>query len=132
MIGVDTNVLIRYFAEDDPAQARAARALIEHTLTRESPGHVAAVTLAEFAWVLKRLYRGSREEIGAAVEGLLTAPTLAIEHKALAWTALAGYLSGKAGFGDCLIAEVNRAVGCTHTVTFDRDAATHAEFQLLK
>lgn len=132
MIGLDTNVLIRYFAQDDPVQAQAARTLIERTLTRESPGHVAAISLAEFAWVLKRLYRGSRSEIGAAIEGLLTSPTLVIEHKALAWKALAGFLAGKSGFGDYLIAQINRAAGCSVTVTFDREAASDPGFQLLK
>ena len=52
MIGLDTNVLVRYLAQDDRRQSAAATRLIE-ALTVEDPGFIAHATLVELAWVLK-------------------------------------------------------------------------------
>ncbi len=54
MIGLDTNVLIRYLAQDDPVQSAKATEIIERQLTEESPGFVSVVAMAEIAWVLER------------------------------------------------------------------------------
>jgi predicted nucleic-acid-binding protein len=131
VVGIDTNVLVRYFADDDPAQSRLARELLERRLTRESPGFVCATTLAEFAWVLRRLYGGERGEIADALAGVMTAANLVIEHKPQAWAALAAFRAGPAGFSDCLIAQINRAAGCDTTWTFDRLAVKQPGFTLL-
>jgi predicted nucleic-acid-binding protein len=131
VIGLDSGVLVRYFTQDEPRQARAARELINDTLTPEHPGHVAAISLAEFAWVLQRLYGGERDEIAEAIEGLLTAPTIVVEHKSLAWKALRDFRASGLGFADCLVAHINLKAGCDTTCTFDRDAAKVAGFRLL-
>ena len=52
MIGLDTNVIVRYVVQDDPRQSAAATRLMEKTLSAENPGFVAVVTLCEVAWVL--------------------------------------------------------------------------------
>jgi predicted nucleic-acid-binding protein len=70
MIGLDTNVLVRYFAQDDPVQSRKASALIE-SLTAERPGYVTQVALVEVAWVLGRAYDAGREEIAQVIDTLL-------------------------------------------------------------
>lgn len=131
MIGLDTNVLLRYFTQDEPRQSKAARDLVDNRLTREEPGHVASIALAEFAWVLKRLYAASTEEIAEAIEGLLTTPTIAVEHKSLAWKALREFRASTVGFSDCLIAQINLDAGCETTYTFDRNAAKSSGFRLL-
>ncbi len=131
MIGLDTNVLVRFFAQDEPQQSKAARALINRKLTRDRPGHVATIVLAEFAWVMKRLYRADREEISAALEGLLTSPVIAVEHKAQVWKALGDFRATTIGFSDCLMKHINAAAGCEVTCTFDRSAAKVAGFRLL-
>ena len=46
MIGLDTNVLVRYLAQDDGAQADATR-LIEGFCGRDTPGRIALTALAE-------------------------------------------------------------------------------------
>ena len=130
MIGIDTNVLMRYFTQDDPRQSKAAQGLLDRKLTRDNPGHIAAITLAEFAWVLKRLYAGTREEIADAIQRLLTAPTLLVEHKTEVWKARRDYRTSTAGFSDCLIAQVNLAAGCEATYTFARAASKVTGFKL--
>lgn len=132
MIGLDTNVLVRYFTDDEPKQARAARQLIETRLTRDAPGHVNTVTLAETAWVLQRLYGAGREEVARVVDSLLTAPNVVVERKALVRRALQAYAGAPAaGFSDCLIAQINGEAGCDTTLTFDKRASKVAGFTLL-
>ena len=131
MIGLDTNVLVRYFAQDEPRQAAAARRLIQAGLTRELPGHVNVVTLAETYWVLKRLYAAGRDELVQVIENLLAAPNIVVERRALVRKALQNYGASVAGFSDRLIAQLNLDAGCASTLTFDRSAAKLAGFELL-
>jgi predicted nucleic-acid-binding protein len=131
MIGLDTNVVLRYLAQDDPRQSKAARGLIDGRLTRDEPGHICTITVAEIAWVLKRLYAGSREEIADAIEGLLAAPTIVVEHRSLVRQAVQDFRESTAEFSDCMIARVNAGAGCDTTFTFDRAAAKLARFRLL-
>ena len=132
MIGLDTNVLVRYFAQDEPKQSAAARQLFQTRLTRDSPGHVNVVTMAETLWVLKRLYAAERGELAQVVENLLAAPNIVVERRASVRKALRTYAtSSAAGFADCLIAHLNTDAGCAHTLTFDRGAAKVTGFELI-
>ncbi|MES1156184.1 MAG: type II toxin-antitoxin system VapC family toxin [Alphaproteobacteria bacterium] len=130
MIGIDTNVLVRYIMRDDPVQVKQASRFIE-TLTRESPGFISAVVLAETSWVLSRTYGASPAELIKAVETLLAVDTLAVEHSAQAHNALAMCRTKGADFADAFIAEVDRQAGCAETVTFDKHAAARAGMRLL-
>lgn len=132
MIGLDTNVLVRYFAQDEPKQAAAARRLFQTRLTREAPGHVNVVTLAETCWVLRRLYAAGRSELVQVIENLLAAPNIVVERRALVRKALQIFDgSAAAGLSDCLIAQLNSDAGCQQTLTFDRSAAKLDGFELL-
>ena len=124
-------MLVRYFAQDEPRQAAAARRLIQARLTRELPGHVNVVTLAETCWVLKRLYEAGRDELVQVVENLLAAPNIVVERRAQVRKALQNYAASSAGLSDCLIAQLNLEAGCEHTLTFDRNVAKLAGFSLL-
>ena len=128
MIGLDTNVIVRYLAQDDERQSAAATRLIEGSLSAESRGFVSIVTLAEVVWVMSSNYRVNRAAIADIIEGLLTAPQLTLEHAEVIWRALRGYRDSKADFSDALIVELGRDAGCTKTVTFDRQAAAHPGF----
>lgn len=129
MIGLDTNVLIRYVAQDEPAQAAAATALIEG-LSETEPGYVSLVTVVELAWVLERSYRVPADAIAATVRGLLTAREIVAQEPEVVTRALDRTASG-AGFADAVIAELGTQAGCSHTVTFDRVAARIAGMRLL-
>ena len=71
MIGLDTNVLVRYLTQDDKAQAAAATRFIEKTLTPETPGFISLVALVEVVWVLETCYHCTRQDIAAIIERLL-------------------------------------------------------------
>jgi predicted nucleic-acid-binding protein len=45
VIGLDTNVLVRYLAQDDAIQSAQATEIIERQLTEEHPGFISLVTM---------------------------------------------------------------------------------------
>jgi predicted nucleic-acid-binding protein len=132
VIGLDTNVIVRYLAQDDVRQAAIATRLIEGSLSAEARGFVSIVTLAEIVWVMSSNYRAARAAVADIVEGLLTAPQLAIEKADVIWRALRAFRESKADFSDAVIVELGRDTGCTKTVTFDRNAAAHPGFEMLR
>ena len=71
MIGLDTNVLVRYLAQDDAAQSAKATRLIEGELTQRQPGFISLIVLVETCWVLKRLYGATPTELRETVNDLL-------------------------------------------------------------
>ncbi len=97
MIGLDTNVLMSYLVQDDPAQSPRASQLME-SLTPDKPGFVSIVTLAEVTWVLQAAYGAGREKIGDVVENLLQTHTLVVQLAEIAWKSLATYRKGAADF----------------------------------
>ena len=88
MIDLDTNVLVRYLAQDDLVQARHATQIIERQLTEQSPGFISIVTMVETAWVLNRVYHLSDREVAAAIERILQADTLLVQNEQEVFTAM--------------------------------------------
>ena len=132
MIGLDSNVIVRYLAQDDVRQATIATRFIEGSLSAEVRGFVSIVTLAEVVWVMASNYSAARATVADIVEGLLTAPQLAIEKADVIWRALRTFRESKADFSDAVIVELGRDAGCSKTVTFDRHAAAHPGFEALR
>lgn len=130
MIGLDTNVLVRYFAQDDVPQAALANALIED-LTEARPGFVSTITLVETYWVLRRAYRTDRSATAALMQGLVESKEMVVERADSVRRALRRVGEG-ADFADALITELGIEAGCQRTVTFDRNAAKLAGMQLLE
>ncbi len=130
MIGLDTNVLVRYVAQDDPKQSPQATRLIE-SLTADAPGYVSIVSVVELVWVLAGCYASTRNEICEVLETLLRTKEIIVAHADIVWKALRIFREGKADFADCLIERSANAAGCSHTATFDRDAAKHGGMRLI-
>lgn len=123
MIGLDTNILVRYIAQDEPAQARRATTLVEHECTEASPGFVGLIALVELIWVSESCYGASREDVARIVRQLLSTRQLVVEQAESVWQALRIFERSRADFADCLIERSATAAGCKQTVTFDCDAA---------
>ena len=130
MIGLDTNVLVRYIAQDDPRQSAQAGRLIE-ALSVDEPGYVSMVALAELVWVLDDVYAMSRGELYEVVQKLLEADSMVVQSSPMVWQALSDFRSGNAGLADHLIHRAGLAAGCSETVTFDRKAALSAGMKLV-
>ena len=131
MIGLDTNVLVRYLTQDDPAQFARAAAFIDAASEREEQFLINAPVLCELVWVLATVYEYSREEIAQALEQIFTTAQFEIERLDEARQALGDFRSSKADFSDALIGRINRWLGAKHTVTFDRDLKAVETFRLL-
>jgi predicted nucleic-acid-binding protein len=131
MIGIDTNVLMRYFLEDDPVWSPVADRLIEEDLTVEQPGYVNPLTLAELVWSLRRHERYDRAGMATLIEDMLAFDKFVIGEADAVARALAAFRAGGAGFADYLIAELNADAGASPTVTIDRKARSREPFQPL-
>ena len=130
MIGLDTNIVVRFLTQDDPVQSRKATACIGR-LTEGSPGFISLVVVAETAWVLKTGHKMADTVIAAAIERLLQASELVVQNEAQVFYAVALAKQGRASLADALIGALGSQAGCDHTLTFDRKAARLPEFELL-
>ncbi len=131
MIGLDTNVLVRYLVQDDPAQSAKAAQVFEHRLTARNPVFISVVALAETVWVLERSYRFSDTEIAAAIEAILQTNLVVVENEQEVFTAMIALKEGSGSFADALIAALSTRAGCSRIVTFDRKASRLPGFELL-
>ena len=121
MIGLDTNVLVRYIMQDDARQSALATRLVE-SLSADSPGFVPLVSAVELAWVLSSAYGLDRGQVVQAFENLLRTKEIAVERAEIVWKALRVFQGANADFADCLLERSAAAAGCERTMTFDRGA----------
>jgi len=131
MIGLDTNVLVRYLTRDDAGQYARAAALIGAAANRGEQFVVNTAVLCELAWVLGSSYGYSREEIAGALEQILATAQFEVERLDDARQALGDFRSTKADFSDALVGRINRSLGAEHTVTFDRSLKAVETFRML-
>ncbi len=120
MIGVDTNVLLRLSDKTEPSQSARARAFVASQ--GDGGCFVNEVVLAEYAWTLKRSYKLPRRQIAERVEALLNSREFVVAPTDEVRRALDSYDAGSADFADYFLGEINRSLGCSATVNFDRDA----------
>jgi len=130
MIGLDTNILVRYLVQDDPIQSAKATEIMERRLTEDSPGFVSIVAMVETVWVLERAYGLANREIAAAVERMLQTEVLVVENEQEVFTAMVALKQGRGSFADGLIAELGTRAGCVRTLTFDQKAVRLRGFAL--
>ena len=130
MIGLDTNVLVRYIMQDDVKQSRKATVLIE-SLDGDNPGYITMVSVVELYWVLTSCYELSHAQVLQALESLLRTKQILVERADQVLRALRVFANGKTDFADCLIERTAAAAGCTQTLTFDTKAAKHAGMTLI-
>ena len=131
MIGLDTNVVVRYLTLDDPVQTPAAVRLMD-SLSAEEPGFISLVVMAELSWVLEASYSFDKAAMLRVFEALFRTKELVLEQAEIVARAVRLFRVGSANFADCLIEQSGDAAGCVHTFTFDRKAANSAGMRLLK
>ena len=123
MLGLDTNVLVRLLIEDDAAQTRRARNLVDAAIAQDEVVLVSLPVLLETERVLRSRYEFEPEAIRGLFRAALEARELAFEDEAAVEEALFNWQEGDGGFSDCLIVAHNRQLGCRSTATFDARAA---------
>lgn len=128
MIGVDTNILVRYLTKDDEKQWEQAAEIIEGG----EQCFVANIVLCELVWVLRgKPYQFSREEISTSLEMMLQCSVFELENRSVVYQALQRFKQGSADFSDFLIGAIAQESGCTITATFDRKLRGEKGFGLL-
>ena len=131
MIGLDTNVLVRYIMQDDAKQSPKATRLVE-SLSVEAPGFVSIVSVVELGWVLSFSYGLSRMQVAQAFEALLRTKEIVVDRADQVLRALRVFNDTSADFADCLIERSAAAAGCDRTMTFDVGAAKVAVMTLIQ
>jgi len=131
MIGLDTNILVRYLTQDDPGQSRKANAEIEKGLAEGHMFFIADIVLCELVWVLETAYGYDRQEIVPVLENILRTKQFQFENKDLLWKSLADYRNKKGDFADHLIGHADNKAGCSETLTFDAGLKNNPLFRML-
>jgi predicted nucleic-acid-binding protein len=128
MLGVDTNVLVRYLTRDDQPQFERARRLINREVAKGDPVLVSLLVLLETEWVLRSRYEMKKADIATAFSALLDTAELIFEDEPSIESAVYSWKDTPADFADCLIEARNRRLGCRATATFDGGALKLAGF----
>jgi predicted nucleic-acid-binding protein len=133
MIGIDTNVLLRWllYPEDgDIGSSPAEIDLVERTINaKDAEFFVNAIVVAETTWILEQKLKLPRAGICDVVDRLLYSVNITVGDSAAVNEARQVYETANIGFADCLIAQMNRRAGCSYTLTFDKKAGRHTGFR---
>jgi predicted nucleic-acid-binding protein len=133
VIGLDTNILVRWLVLPDHGDLASSDAELERVAEIVGGEGVSlfvnAVVMAEMAWIMERKLDLTREIVSALMNRLLFAENITLGNDLETRAALRLYDSSNIGFADCLIASMNVAAGCSHTLTFDKRAARTAGFR---
>jgi predicted nucleic-acid-binding protein len=130
MIGLDTNVLVRYIMQDDPKQSPKATKIVE-SLEGIGSGYVTLVSIVELVWVLSASFELTRSQVAQALDGIIRTKQLQVESADQVIRALRVFKVGKSDFADCLIERSADSAGCEKTLTFDVNASRHAGMTLI-
>ncbi len=131
MIGLDTNVILRYLLQDDPKQTRQVNQIVDRQLSEQNPGFINLVTVLEVVWVLRSLLKQNSSQIASHLENLLSADSLEVQNEQQVFEAVFALKRGAGEFEDALIGALNAWTGCSRTLTFDRKAARLPHFQAI-
>jgi predicted nucleic-acid-binding protein len=131
VIGLDTNVLVRYLTQDDPRQSRRANALVSDAVSAGERLFVGTVVLCELVWVLRGAYAFDKASVVGVLERILATAQLEIDRKDVVREALEDYRAGSGDFADYVIGRGGRDAGCESTATFDRRLKASRLFRVL-
>jgi predicted nucleic-acid-binding protein len=123
MLGIDTNILVRFLVQDDEAQFEKARKLIKREVSAGSRVFVNQLVLMETEWALRSRYSVPKNQIVETISGLLDANDVLFEDEPAIEEAIFIWKESTADFADCLIGAKNRRLGCRATATFDLKAS---------
>lgn len=130
MIGLDTNIIVRFLTHDDPLQTPIAIDIVTNRLSEDEPGFVSVVVLAEVAWVLNRVYRFNMRKVGEALRAFAQISFIRLQSEGEAIAAIDAAEQDGADLADALIAALGQAEGCDITLTFDTAASRLPGFRM--
>jgi len=119
VVGIDTNVFLRVFIDDEGSQHRAAVDLVQ----KHGQVFIGTVVMVETVWALRSLFKFPKERLVQFVNAVLAADSFILENRQVVEKALFSFASGKAGFADYVILEAANSKGIGLVYTFDRNLA---------
>ncbi len=131
MPALDTNVLVRYIVEDDPAQLAAARRLISRCVQEGLALFVPVTVVLELEWVLRSGFGFAKDDVLLTLSSLFSAAELSFESERALEVALHLFREGSADFADCLHVALSAQAGEQPLWTFDKGAAKLGGARLL-
>ena len=131
MRALDTNVLVRYLAQDDARQSALATRLLEEQLTGADRGFVSLMVVLETVWVMESRYGADAATVSDILGDLLLAPTLEVQDAAAVRAAVLRYRRGGVDLHDCLIVAL-AAARKARVLSFDAKAAKRLGMELLR
>lgn len=120
VLGVDTNVLLRFLVEDDVKQNQQAAQLLGNA--ESQPVYVSRIVVVECFWVLTKVKKYPARQVFAMFEKLLFSNAFILEEATQVAQALSDAEDAGCDLADAIIALVNERAGCSTTATFDIDA----------
>lgn len=130
MLALDTNVLVRYLAQDDARQSALATEWIERRLSPAQPAFISLVTLLETVWVMESKFGADAATVQAILVDVLDTAVFNVQEAPAVRTALTRYAEGDVELHDCLIVAL-AAQRKAAVLTFDKKAAKRLGMQLL-
>lgn len=131
MIGLDTNVLVRYIAQDDAVQSPLATKYIESFINKDEYLLINHLVICELIWVMNKCYDSSKKNVINVISTILSTDVFKIPHSQIIRQALKDYQKGNADFADYLVGRINKSNECAYTITFDKKASLSDTFELL-
>ena len=122
MIGIDTNILVRYIANDDQEQSAIASKLLKQYSGKEKSIFINNIVVCELIWVLERGYKYSKEQIIKALKIILSSVEFEFENHKIIFLATLEYEKNSTDFSDTLIGLINKKFDCIKTFSFDKEA----------
>jgi predicted nucleic-acid-binding protein len=123
MTGLDRNILVRHYTQDDPVQSLVATQFLETRCTETDPGWISVPVQCELAWVLRKAYKYSKAQLIHALQVMRQTRGFVIEDEAAFDQALLSCMNSSADFPDCVIVARHSEMGIQETFTFDERAA---------
>jgi predicted nucleic-acid-binding protein len=131
MWALDTNVLVRYYAQDDAKQSTLATRFIERELSASKRGFISLVVLMETVWVMQSRYAADNTLVAELLTDLLDTAELEVQGAPAVRKAVLRFAEGGVDFHDCLIVGLAELHGA-QVVTFDAKAAKRLSMELLR
>lgn len=131
MKAIDTNILLRYFLQDNPAQYDKVRKLFQKTKLENSQLFVSVLVVLEIIWVLESVYETPRQMIIDALLKAMALDFLRYEYALVLEQVLIFAKDNTFDLSDLMIGAIAQANDCDTTLTFDRKASKSSYFELL-
>jgi predicted nucleic-acid-binding protein len=131
VIAIDTNILVRYFTQDDPEQAKVVDGLLLKHSGKARSIFINNIVICELIWTLKKGYKYSKGQLLATLKFIIKTKEFAFEQDTILRLAVEDYETENFAFSDSLIALLNRHYGCEMTLSLDELAINKGIFERL-